>query len=198
MGGWQAEEEGRHQERAQARAAAPGDGHRGRARTHAATGGFRGTGGSPVQAARREGRRTGQARARAAVGGTQDTARGPGRDTAQAVAGEGRRTEQARAQAAEEGTQDTAISAADPHLLRFSQICPRLATLWPFYTIRRNRRPPDDSQGLNYRILTCRIQRCCPFIVDPPRSDDLPRIAICRWCACATQIGHTFFQIGFK
>ena len=86
------------------------------------------------------------------------------------------------------------VRAANPHLLRLSQICPRLATSWPFYTLRRYRRTPDHSQGLNYIILTCRIQRRCPFIVNQPRSDDFPGIAICRWCACATQISHTFFQ----
>ena len=85
------------------------------------------------------------------------------------------------------------VSAANPHLLRCSQICPRLATFWPFYILRRYRRPPDHSQGLNYIILMCRIQRRCPFIVNPPRSDDLRGIAICRWCASATQAGHTFF-----
>ena len=86
------------------------------------------------------------------------------------------------------------VSAAYPHLLRLSQIRPRLAKLWPFYTLLRYRRPPEYSQGLNYIIPTCRIQRRCPFIINPPRSDDLPAIPICRWCACATQISHTFFQ----
>ena len=52
---------------------------------------------------------------------------------------------------------------------------------------------PDHCQKLNYIILTCETQRCCTSIVNPPRSNDLPGIAICRWCACATRMGHTFF-----
>ena len=40
--------------------------------------------------------------------------------------------------------------------------------------------PPDNSQGMNSRILTCGIQRRCPFIVDPLRSIFLARIAIRR------------------
>ena len=75
------------------------------------------------------------------------------------------------------------VSAANPHLLRFSQICPRLDTFWPFYICWRYRRPADHSQLLNYIILTCQIQRSCPFIVNSPRSDDLSGIAIYRWCA---------------
>ena len=86
------------------------------------------------------------------------------------------------------------VSAANPHLLRFSQICPRMVTFGPFHILRRHRRPPDHSPGMKYIIVTCWIQRSCPFIVKLPRSDDLPGIAICRWCTCATQIGLTFFQ----
>ena len=101
-GGWQAPGEG------------PGAGSsargliQGKVQGAAATRGSRGTGGAPVPAASNEGRRTGQARARAAEGQTQHTARGPGRETAQAAAAEGRRTGQARARAAEEGSQGTA------------------------------------------------------------------------------------------
>ena len=44
-----------------------------------------------------------------------------------------------------------------PHLLRFSQICPRLATFWPFSLLRRNRRPAAQSQDQTYIFLMCRI-----------------------------------------
>ena len=89
--------------------------------------------------------------------------------------------------------QRQSVSATNPDLLRVCQMCPRLATFWPVYILLRYRRPSKHSQGLNYIILTCWIQRCCPFIVNLPRSDDLPGIAIRRWRAGATQIGHTSF-----
>ena len=50
-----------------------------------------------------------------------------------------------------------AVSAANPHLLRFSQFCPRLATFWPFSLLRRNRRPAAQSQDQTYIFLMCRI-----------------------------------------
>ena len=50
-----------------------------------------------------------------------------------------------------------AVSAANPHLLRFSQICPRLATFWSFSLLRRNRRPAAQSQDQTYIFLMCRI-----------------------------------------
>ena len=53
---------------------------------------------------------------------------------------------------------------------------------------------PRPFPGTELYILTCRIQRRCPFTVNPPRFDDLPGIVICCWCVCATQISHTFFQ----
>ena len=86
------------------------------------------------------------------------------------------------------------VSAANTHLLSISQICPGLATFWPFYILRRYRQPPDNSQGLNYIILTCPIQRRCPFTVSTPLSDDLPGIAICRWSVSATLISHPFIS----
>ena len=49
------------------------------------------------------------------------------------------------------------VSAANPHLLRFSQICPRLATFWSFSLLRRNRRPAAQSQDQTYIFLMCRI-----------------------------------------
>ena len=49
------------------------------------------------------------------------------------------------------------VSAANPHLLRFLQICPRLATFWPFSLLRRNRRPAAQSQDKTYIFLMCRI-----------------------------------------
>ena len=49
------------------------------------------------------------------------------------------------------------VSAANPHLLRFSQICPRLATFWSFSRLRRNRRPAAQSQDRTYIFLMCRI-----------------------------------------
>ena len=49
------------------------------------------------------------------------------------------------------------VSAANPHLLRFSQICPRLATFWSFSLLRKNRRPAAQSQNQTYIFLMCRI-----------------------------------------
>ena len=49
------------------------------------------------------------------------------------------------------------VSAANPHLLRFSQICPRLATFWSFSLLRRNRRLAAQSQDQTYIFLMCRI-----------------------------------------
>ena len=49
------------------------------------------------------------------------------------------------------------VSAANPHLLRFSQICPRLTTLWSFSLLRRNRRLAAQSQDQTYIFLICRI-----------------------------------------
>ena len=49
------------------------------------------------------------------------------------------------------------VSAANPHLLRFSQICPRLDTFWSFSLLRRNRRPAAQSQDQTYIFLMCRI-----------------------------------------
>ena len=49
------------------------------------------------------------------------------------------------------------VSAANPHLLRFSQICHRLATFWPSSLLRRNRRPAAQSQDQTYIFLMCRI-----------------------------------------
>ena len=49
------------------------------------------------------------------------------------------------------------VSAANPHLLRFSQICPRLATFWSFSLLRRNRRLAAQSQDQTYIFLICRI-----------------------------------------
>ena len=49
------------------------------------------------------------------------------------------------------------VSAANPHLLRFSQICPKLVTFWPFSLLRRNRRPAAQSQDQTYIFLMCRI-----------------------------------------
>ena len=51
----------------------------------------------------------------------------------------------------------TIVSAANPHLLRFSQICHRLATFWSFSLLRRNRRPAAQSQDQTYIFLICRI-----------------------------------------
>ena len=31
------------------------------------------------------------------------------------------------------------VSTANPHLLRISRFCPRLAAFWPFYVLRRYR-----------------------------------------------------------
>ena len=49
------------------------------------------------------------------------------------------------------------VSAANPHLLRFSQICHRLATFWSFSLLRRNRRLAAQSQDQTYIFLICRI-----------------------------------------
>ena len=49
------------------------------------------------------------------------------------------------------------VSAANPHLLRFSQICPRLNTFWSFSLRRRNRRLAAQSQNQTYIFLICRI-----------------------------------------
>ena len=49
------------------------------------------------------------------------------------------------------------VSAANPHLLRFSQICPRLTTFWSFSLLRRNRRLAAQSQDQTYIFLICRI-----------------------------------------
>ena len=49
------------------------------------------------------------------------------------------------------------VSAANPHLLRFSQICPRLTTFWSFSLLRRNRRLAAQSQDQTYIFLMCRI-----------------------------------------
>ena len=49
------------------------------------------------------------------------------------------------------------VSAANPHLLRFSQICPRLTTFWSFSLLRRNRRLAAQSQDQTYILLICRI-----------------------------------------
>ena len=49
------------------------------------------------------------------------------------------------------------VSAANPHLLRFLQIPPRLATFWSFSLLRRNRRPAAQSQDQTYIFLMCRI-----------------------------------------
>ena len=84
-------------------------------------------------------------------------------------------------------------SAANLRLLRLSNIWPRLATFWRFCILRRYRRPPDHSQGLNYIILRCLIQRRCPFLVNLLCFKDLPGISIRRWCACVTGISHFFF-----
>ena len=68
------------------------------------------------------------------------------------------------------------VSAANPHLLRISQICPRLATFWPFSLLRRNRCPAAQSQDQTYIFLMCRIRLRGPFIVNSPRSDHLPGV----------------------
>ena len=44
-----------------------------------------------------------------------------------------------------------------PHLLRFSDILPRLATFWSFSLLRRNRRLAAQSQDISYIFLICRI-----------------------------------------
>ena len=49
------------------------------------------------------------------------------------------------------------VSAANPHLLRFSLICPRLTTFWSFSLLRRNRRLAAQSQDQTYIFLICRI-----------------------------------------
>ena len=49
------------------------------------------------------------------------------------------------------------VSAANPHLLRFLQICPRLATFWSFSLLRRKRRPAAQSQDQTYIFLMYRI-----------------------------------------
>ena len=54
-------------------------------------------------------------------------------------------------------THGIGVSAPNPHLLRFSLICPRLATFWPFSLLRRNRRPAAQSQDQTYIFLMCRI-----------------------------------------
>ena len=54
-------------------------------------------------------------------------------------------------------TPPKSVSAANPHLLRFSQICPRLANFWSFSLLRRNRRPAAQSQDQTYIFLMCRI-----------------------------------------
>ena len=54
-------------------------------------------------------------------------------------------------------TEKGRVSAANPHLLRFSQICPRLATFWSFSLLRRNRRLAAQSQDQTYIFLICRI-----------------------------------------
>ena len=56
-----------------------------------------------------------------------------------------------------EATRGRIVSAANPHLLRFSQICPRLTTLWSFSLLRRNRRLAAQSQDQTYIFLICRI-----------------------------------------
>ena len=53
--------------------------------------------------------------------------------------------------------QEYNVSAANPHLLRFLQICPRLATFWSFSLLRRNRRPAAQSQDQTYIFLMCQI-----------------------------------------
>ena len=52
---------------------------------------------------------------------------------------------------------ESIVSAPNPHLLRFSQIFPRLATFWSFSLLRRNRRPAAQSQDQTYIFLMCRI-----------------------------------------
>ena len=49
------------------------------------------------------------------------------------------------------------VSAANPHLPRFSLICLRLAIFWSFSLLRRNRRPAAQSQDQTYIFLMCRI-----------------------------------------
>ena len=51
-----------------------------------------------------------------------------------------------------------------------------------------------DFEKVTYRVLRCWNQFRFPFIVNPPHSEHLPRIANCRWCACAGQIGQIFFH----
>ena len=68
------------------------------------------------------------------------------------------------------------VSAANPLLLKPSEICPRLVTFWLSYIHRRYYRPQDHSQRVNYIILTCWIEGWCPFIVNPPYSGDSPGI----------------------
>ena len=57
----------------------------------------------------------------------------------------------------QENTELLSVSAANPHLLRFSQICPRLTTFWSFSLLRRNRRLAAQSQDQTYIFLICRI-----------------------------------------
>ena len=49
------------------------------------------------------------------------------------------------------------VSAANPHLLRFSLLLPRLTTFWSFSLLRRNRRLTAQSQDQTYIFLICRI-----------------------------------------
>ena len=49
------------------------------------------------------------------------------------------------------------VSAANPHLLRFSLICPRLTTFWSFSLLRQNRCLAAQSQDQTYIFLICRI-----------------------------------------